>query len=238
MTASSTRCAEGPDTSTEPDTNTRTAETRVGWLGGSFDPVHEGHLFIAQAAADRFGLSRVLLIPAAQPPHKPDRVLLPGAQRLQLLELACAGDERLEPCDIELVRDGPSYSYDTARQLLELLPAGTRLHFILGADMLADLPNWFRVAELCELVTFCAVTRPGTALDPAPLARVAGEAAAEQVRRHLLEVTPHPASSTAIREAFRLGRAPEFVPAPALAEIERRGLYGAGGASSNDTTGS
>lgn len=213
------------------------ARRRVGWLGGSFDPVHEGHLAIARLAAERFGLDEVLLVPAPRPPHKPDTQLAPAEERLALLEVATADDPRLVPCDIELERDGPSYSIDTAHALQERLGSGATLYYIIGADTLADLPNWYRVADLCEAVTFCAVTRPGTALDPAPMEAVVGAAAAQRIREHLLETEPHPASSTAIRAALLAGTRPDHVPDAVLQEIARRGLYGAGGASSNDTSG-
>lgn len=210
---------------------------RIGWLGGSFDPVHEGHLSIARRAAERFDLDRVLLVPAPRPPHKPDRMLAPAEARLALLEAATADDELLVPCAIELERDGPSYSIDTAHALRRWLGPQVELFYIIGADTLADLPNWYRIAELCEAVTFCSVTRPGTPLDPSPMERVAGPAAAARIREHLLEVTPHPASSTAIREALCRGERPQHVPGVVLEEIARRGLYGAGGASSSDTSG-
>jgi nicotinate-nucleotide adenylyltransferase len=210
---------------------------RVGWLGGSFDPVHDGHLAIARRAAEHLGLDYVLLVPAPRPPHKPDKILAPAEVRLALLESATAGDPRLLPCDIELERDGPSYSIDTAHALKEWLGSGVELFYIIGADTLADLPNWYRIADLCEAVTFCAVTRPGTELDPSPMERVVGPSAAARIREHLLEMEPHPASSTAIREALSRGERPEHVPEVVLQEIARRGLYGAGGASSSETSG-
>lgn len=208
--------------------------TRIGWLGGSFDPVHAGHIAIARLAADRLELDRVLLVPAAIPPHKRDRRLASGEDRLALLELACAADERLEPCDVELQRDGPSYSYDTACELHELLGPDTELLYVIGADTLADLPNWHRTADLCALVTFCAVTREGTELDPEPLLPLVGEEGVERIRRHLLVVDPHPASSTAIRAALFAGETPDWLPDGVLAEIDRRGLYGRSGASSSE----
>lgn len=212
----------------------------VGWLGGSFDPVHEGHLYIAQAAADRFGLARVVLVPARAPPHKLDKTLAPGADRLALLELACADDPRLQPSDLELLREGPSFSVDTAEQLLAALPVGTRLLAVVGADTLADLPNWHRIGELAQRVTFCAVTRPGTPLETEPLLQALGAGAVAAIREHLLELPPHPASSTAVRAALAAGRDPEHVSPAVLAELRRRGLYPsqAGGAASSDTSGS
>jgi len=212
---------------------------RVGWLGGSFDPVHEGHIRAAIAAADALGLERVLLIPAGQPPHKPQRALASGADRLALLAIAARADRRLEPCDLELRRAGPSYSIDTARQLLGARPPGTRLFFILGADMLADLPNWRRVGELARLVTFCPVARPGTPLQLEPLRAALGAEATERLGRHLVAAPLHPASSTAIRAALARGERPEWLPEGVAEEIAARRLYGygAGGGSVIDSSG-
>jgi len=213
---------------------------RVGWLGGSFDPVHEGHLHAALAAADALALERVLLVPAGQPPHKRDRTLASGLDRLALLEIAARADRRLQVCDLELHRPGPSYSVDTAEQLLGGLPSGARLFFILGADMLADLPHWHRVADLARLVTFCPLARAGTPLQADALRAALGDEAVEAIRRHVVEAPLHPASSTAIREALRRGELPPWLP-PGVAEaIAARGLYGygRGGASSIDSSGS
>jgi len=209
----------------------------AGWLGGSFDPVHAGHLQIARLAADAFGLGAVLLVPASQPPHKRGRTLAPAADRLALLEIACRADPRLATSDVELRRSGLSYSYDTAQQLLAALPAGTRLHAIIGADTLADLPTWHRIRELAALVQFCPVTRAGRSLDTAGLRDALGTEAAEAIARHALDVPGHPASSTAIRAALASGAPPEWLPPGVEDEIRRRGLYGAGGASSSDSSG-
>ncbi len=211
--------------------------SRTGWLGGSFDPVHEGHVHIARAAADRLDLKRVLLVPAHRPPHKTDRTLAPDEDRLALLEIACRLDLRLQPCDIELRRTGLSYSFDTARELIRSEPEGTELFYIIGADTLADLPNWHRIDELCRLVTFVAITREGQELDPAPLVPVIGETEVARIAEHCLHLPPHPASSTAVREGLAEGERPEHLDDAVWAEIEARGLYGAGGRSSSSRRG-
>ncbi len=210
---------------------------RIGWLGGSFDPVHAGHVAIARGAADALRLERVLLVPAHEPPHKRGRPLAPGADRLALLALACAADPRLQPHDAELRRGGVSYSVDTARQLLAELPPGARLFAIIGADMLADLPRWHRVAELCGLATFCPVARAGQPLDVEPLRPLIGADGVARIERHVLRLPPHPASSTAIRSALAEGRVPEGLPPGVADEIARRKLYGAGGSSSSESSG-
>lgn len=207
-------------------------ELSVGWLGGSFDPVHDGHLAIARIAADRLGLSRVLMIPAATPPHKRDRELAPGPDRLDLLGLACRIDERLEACSIELEREGASYSYDTALDLRSRLGEDVSLFFIIGADTLQDLASWYRIAELAELVTFCAVSRPGASLDPAYLVPLIGDEAVERMAANTIEMQPHPAASTQIRSDLARGQESRHLPPAVYEEILARGLYGTGGSSS------
>lgn len=211
---------------------------RLGWLGGSFDPVHEGHLRIARLALERLGLEFVLLVPAARPPHKLDKTLAPGRARMALLDVAAADDPRLVPCDIELERDGPSYSVDTAEELLSRFGPDVELYSIVGADTLADLPTWHRIGDLVRLVTFCPVTRAGVPLDPSALAGVADAATIARIEAHRIDTEPHPASSTSIREALLRGERPQHVPPAVLARIRELGLYGAGGGASSDSDGS
>ena len=202
----------------------------MAWMGGSFDPVHDGHLAIARAAADRLNLEQLLMVPAALPPHKRERRLASGEDRLALLAIACADDPRLQPSNVELLREGPSYSYHTALELRRRYGDDTPLFFIVGADTLQDLASWYRIAELAEIVTFCPVTRPGSSLDPEFLVSTIGAAAVARIAEHVIAVPPHPGASTAIREALARGEAPEHLPGAVHAAIVERGLYGAGGA--------
>src|SRR5215468_8846275 len=96
---------------------TNPATRRLGLFGGSFDPPHEGHLHVARAARGRFGLDRVVFVPAAEPPHKPGRELAPGADRMAMLRLLLEGEPRCETCGLELVRGGRSFTIDTVRAL-------------------------------------------------------------------------------------------------------------------------
>lgn len=209
---------------------------RVGWLGGSFDPVHEGHLHVARAALERLDLARVLFVPAARPPHKLDKRQAPGDDRLALLRVACADEPRYEVLDLELRRDGPSYSIHTAEALREQLGDDVELFFLIGADTLVDLASWYRIDDLARLVTFAAVAREGAPLDTSALESVAGADAARAAREHLIELPPHPASSTALREALLAGETPEHLPPGVLEEIRRRGLYGSGGGASRSSS--
>jgi len=203
---------------------------RVGLMGGSFDPVHAGHLYVARAAREHAGLQEVLFVPAARPPHKPDRVLTPGADRLALLEAALAGEEGMRLVDLELDREGPSYTIDTVRALEELLggPEAVELHLILGGDNLPGLGSWREVEELLERVTPLVVHREED-LEGA-LARVGGELPGhlqEKLERGLIVVAPHPASSTILREQLARGEDPgELLPAGCMDLVKVRGLYG------------
>jgi nicotinate-nucleotide adenylyltransferase len=213
------------------------AAPRLGWLGGSFDPVHEGHLAAARGVADALDLDTVLLVPAARPPHKPDRVLASGEDRMALLRIACAADDRLVAHDAELRRAGPSYSVETAEELLAGFPAGTRLHLIVGGDMLADLPRWHRAGDLLELVTVCPVAREGVPLATSALAPLVGEEEAAAILARAVRTPVHPASSSEVREALLAGREACWLPRGVAEEIARRGLYGAGGGSLSDSSG-
>jgi nicotinate-nucleotide adenylyltransferase len=137
----------------------------IGVLGGSFDPIHHAHLAVAHEAAWVLGLERVLLLPAAQQPLKMAGHGASAEHRLAMVELACGTDALLQACDLELRREGPSYTFDTLRALRAGLGAGVELYFILGADALRDLPRWYRAADLPALCRFAVIERPGVPLD-------------------------------------------------------------------------
>ena len=132
---------------------------RVGIFGGTFDPVHHGHLLLAEAALEQLDLDRILFIPAALSPFKLDRP--PGAsseQRLRMLRLATASEPRFEVDDRELHRVGPSFTLDTVRSLLCDYP-GVRFLLLIGADNLVDLPRWHGIDELKNLVDLAVLDR-------------------------------------------------------------------------------
>ena len=137
---------------------------RLGIFGGSFNPVHMGHLVVAQDALELFNLDRVLFVPCNRPPHKSPTGLVDGPHRLAMLEAALEGDLRFEASDIELSRGGISWSVDTARELRLRFPAA-ELVFIIGADSLLELHLWRESAELLKLCEFVTVVRPGTDMD-------------------------------------------------------------------------
>ncbi len=135
---------------------------RIGILGGTFNPVHLGHLVLAQDARERFELDRVLLVPCASPPHKDARDLAPAAHRLAMLEAAVEADPALEVSAIEIERGGVSWTVETLRELRARHPDAD-LVFVIGADTLRELRTWRRIEEIFTLCRFAVITRPGVA---------------------------------------------------------------------------
>ena len=180
---------------------------RIGLFGGTFDPVHNAHLTVARAAADHFALSRVLMVPAAIPPHKPGASAT-WEDRFEMLRLATAGDPRLEVSDLER-GEQTSYSILTIEKLK--IPA---LYFIIGADAFAEITTWFRWQDVIATTEFIVVTRPGHTYTVPPGARV-----------HELSGLDLPASSSEIRRQLMQGIDPPDVPRPVLDYIHVQGLY-------------
>jgi nicotinate-nucleotide adenylyltransferase len=151
---------------------------RFGVLGGTFDPIHNGHLAIAEEARWALHLERVYMVPAAQQPLKQERHMAGPQQRLDMLRLACAHNPGLIPCDLELRRGAPSYTVDTLHELRILIDSEEdspaqhnqiELWFILGSDALLSLPRWHAAQQIIELARLAVVTRPGVSLDLATL---------------------------------------------------------------------
>src|SRR5579862_307336 len=126
---------------------------KIGLFGGSFDPVHLGHLLVARAACEEAGLDRLFFIPAAQSPFKPGVSTAPAAERLRLLRLALAGQCKYEIDEQEIKRGGVSYTIDTVRDYARRFP-GAELFYLIGADHVPALAKWREAAELARLVEF------------------------------------------------------------------------------------
>ncbi len=198
-------------------------DMRIGILGGSFDPVHRGHVGVARAVADALGLARVLFLPAAQAPLRDATVRASGAQRAEMLRRALAetGDRRLELCELELRRGGISYAVDTLRALRAELPADEFI-WILGADQWARIGAWREPEELARLAGWAVYERPGYG-DPAGvverrdfrLHRVASNAAG------VWDI-----SSSAVRARLARGEdVSAWVPDKVIEYIRESGLY-------------
>jgi nicotinate-nucleotide adenylyltransferase len=134
---------------------------RVGLLGGSFNPIHNGHLAIAGDVRDKLQLDRVLFVPTGNPPHKQDGSLAPAKDRYEMIRLAIADTSSFDLSDMELRRTGKSYTIDTVRTLQHQFGPSTNLYFLIGLDAFLDLPNWKEPQELLRLCPFVVVPRPG-----------------------------------------------------------------------------
>jgi nicotinate-nucleotide adenylyltransferase len=133
----------------------------LGLLGGSFNPIHNGHLTIACLVRDRLHLDQVLFIPTGDPPHKRDGSLAPAKDRYEMVRLALAGTPSFQLSDIEIRRSGKSYSIDTIRELQRQFGSSTELYFLIGLDAFLDFPNWKEPTELLRACRFVVVPRPG-----------------------------------------------------------------------------
>jgi nicotinate-nucleotide adenylyltransferase len=200
---------------------------RIGILGGTFDPVHVGHLAAAEEARERLGLERVLFVPAGAPWQKSDRIVSPGRQRLAMLELALADAPALAVSTIELDRPGPSFSVDT----VEALAAAERavghdpdLWFILSVEAARGLPTWHEPWRLLASCRLAVVPRPGS--EPLPGSWFDGIVAGGADRVVLLDRPWIGVSGTEIRARVRAGRSIRYlVPGPVREYIEAEGLY-------------
>ena len=133
---------------------------RLGIMGGTFDPVHYGHLFVAEEARARFDLDRVLFVPNGAPPHKKEYLLTAARDRYEMTRLAIADNPAFACTSLELDRIGPSYTVDTLKTLRDRYPS-TELFYITGIDAIADILTWRRHAEIIRMATFIAAARPG-----------------------------------------------------------------------------
>ena len=179
-------------------------------FGGSFDPVHLGHLLVAQAACEEAGLDRLFFIPAAQSPFKPDSAPAPAAERLRLLRLALAGKTHYEIDGQELQRGGVSYTIDTARDYARRFP-GAKLFYLIGADHAPLLPKWREADELARLLEFLAIPRPGQA----------DVVFAPPFRGRTLKGFPLGVSASQIRERVKTGLPIDHLTPPAVGEAIR-----------------
>lgn len=137
---------------------------KLGIMGGTFDPIHYGHLVAAEGARHHFGLDSVVFVPAARPPHKGNSSISHPSDRLNMTVLATGSNNNFEVSDIEIKRRGPSYTIDTVNQFRQSRPDAS-VHFITGADAVLEILTWHRVQELLEICHFIAATRPGYRLE-------------------------------------------------------------------------
>jgi nicotinate-nucleotide adenylyltransferase len=192
---------------------------RLGILGGTFDPIHYGHLLAAAEARWQFGLDEVRFVPTGRPWQKPQGVT-DAEDRYAMTVLATAPDQGFSASRIEVDHPGPTYTVDTLRRLRDELPGGTSLFFIAGTDVAAGLATWKDPGELLELAELIVASRPGTDLDEL---RAAPPAAA---RVHAMSIPELAISSTDLRARVAKGTPISYLtPEPVVAYITKRGLY-------------
>jgi nicotinate-nucleotide adenylyltransferase len=184
---------------------------RLGIFGGTFDPVHYGHLLLAECCREQCRLDAVWFLPTAVPPHKQQRELTSAAERIEMLELAIAGNPAFSVCRYEAERGGINYTVDTLAHFHDE-DASRELFLLLGADMLADLPNWRCAARVVELALPVAVCRPGWGpIDFDCLDGIATAERIEQMRRHRVEMPEIGISSSEIRRSAALGQSIRYL---------------------------
>ena len=197
---------------------------KIGIMGGTFDPIHLGHLTTAENVREGYALDKVLFIPAASPPHKQHQQVTPAMHRYRMTVLATEDNPHFMVSPLEMQRSGPSYSIDTVHELIERFGASTQFYFIAGADAIQELPTWERITELLRLCHFIAVSRPGTVPNLGELrARFGslGEGHIPSLPAPKLEI-----SSTDVRNRVRQGRSIRYIVPAAVAQyIYREGLY-------------
>jgi nicotinate-nucleotide adenylyltransferase len=201
----------------------RAGELRVGMIGGSFDPIHVGHLSIAHEVYERLGLSQMAFVPAGQPPHKLDKRLADVEHRLAMVQLAIADCPHFFLSRIDVDRPGPCYSVDTVRLLQDAYGPESHIYFLVGADSLAELPTWYRPEELLRLCTVVAVGRPGYHVERGAVARLFPDA---PPILYLELASPVDVSSTDVRRRVAEGRSIHgLVPGAVERYIDQHGLY-------------
>lgn len=198
----------------------------IGVMGGTFDPIHYGHLVAAEAARTCFGLSEVIFVPSGNPPHKADRSVSTPEHRFLMTVLATTTNPYFRVSRVEIDRPGPSYTVDTIEALRERLEADARVYFITGADAVMEMMTWNRpeaILQMCELI---AATRPGyPPADIRRLRKAIPEANAKRV--HTIEVPALAISSSDIRARVAQGKPIKYlVPETVEHYILKSGLYG------------
>jgi nicotinate-nucleotide adenylyltransferase len=198
---------------------------RLGIFGGTFDPVHYGHLLLAECCRERCRLDRVWFVPANIPPHKQQDAITPGRQRAEMLELALGGHSAFDVSRIELDRDGVSYTVDTLERIAGE-DADRELVLLLGADSLLDLPHWKHPRRICELASLAIAARPDVCpLDLGPLEQALGPAAAS-LRIERVDLPQIELSSRDMRRRVAAGASIRYrTPRAVEKYIETAGLY-------------
>lgn len=199
---------------------------RIALFGGTFDPIHFGHLLLAVRAYEVLNLNRVIFIPARQPPHK-NKPFASPANRLEMIRLAINSDQRFLVCDCELTRPEPSYTIDTVRHVQQSLGRDNDLFWIIGSDMLPDLNTWHKADELLDLVNIVVFTRAGHVhTDLSSLSQTLTTSHIKRIEANIIEAPFIDISSTDIRQRLAGNQSVRyFLPAPVADYIATHRIY-------------
>ncbi len=193
---------------------------KLGIMGGTFNPIHQGHLVAAEFIWDKFKLDEVLFVPSGKPPHKGNNEIASPESRWMMTVLATASNEHFSVSSIEVERQGESYTRDTVLQLRQIYGEGTECYFITGADAIAEISTWHRTEDLPHLAKFIAVSRPGYKLDVKKIDP------RFQKSTYLVKVPALAISSTEIRERTKAGQTIKYlVPEVVEKYIHKNNLY-------------
>ena len=196
---------------------------RVGLLGGTFDPIHFGHLIMAEQAREQAGLDLIAFVPAGDPPHKLGQSITPSHHRIEMIRLAIASNPACAICRLDVDRPGPHYSVDLVDLFHDQLPCHVELFFIIGGDSLRDLSTWKHPHELLRLCPVLALSRPGHEPDMDYLRSVLPEM---DSRIQILEMPLIEISGRDLRQRVRMGRSIRYmVPETVRAYVAQHGLY-------------
>jgi nicotinate-nucleotide adenylyltransferase len=198
---------------------------KIGIMGGTFDPIHYGHLVTAEAAREKFCLDKVIFVPSGNPPHKRSKEISPGIDRVNMTVLATANNPYFEVSDIELKRDGYTYTVDTLKEFIKMYGENTRFYFITGADAVMEILTWKDVSTILKLCRIVSAYRPGSDINK--FRSMVDEL--ERVHRsniHLIEVPALAISSTEIRKRVKSGITIKYLlPEKVERYILEKGLY-------------
>jgi len=205
--------------------NAEMGPDKIGIMGGTFDPIHYGHLVTAEAAREKFCLDKVIFVPSGNPPHKKNKEISPGIDRVNMTVLATANNPFFEVSDIELKRDGYTYTVDTLKEFIKIYGENTRFYFITGADAVMEILTWKDVSTILKLCRIVSAYRPGSDINK--FRSMVDEL--ERVHRsniHLIEVPALAISSTEIRERVKSGITIKYLlPEKVERYILEKGLY-------------
>lgn len=199
----------------------------IGLFGGSFNPIHHGHLIVARAVIESVGLEKVVFIPSANPPHKRDETLADAHDRMAMVRLAIGDEPGMEADDLEIRRTGPSYTILTVQEYRRRLPPAVQLLWIIGGDTLPELATWYRAGELVEMCRIVTAVRPG--FETPNLEELEKTLTGPQMtalKKNILTTPRIDISATDIRRRVARGRSIRYlVPEAVRAYIDEHNLY-------------